>query len=309
MSRVIKSLTVIVLLSGLAACLPKPVITMEVLKTPTPVSIPAEATMPAPLPAEHPTLDFTPTALILPSDFSPILYGLKYDANTFFVLLGGVQAGAWLAPDQAASYMAQPYGWEYDIYPFAKEAFHLHGSAPEFSPPYHEYFVSTEISRSEFGMVAVAQSWPVLQRDVQELSSDSELYQRAVLDWLASEEISQPQLGTLRIYRVDIEGDGVDEIFISATHLDGSQHTTKSGDYSVILMRKVAGNDAVTLPIVADVYHSQEAEITFPQAYSLGNFIDLNQDGVLEVVVDIQRWEGDGAAVYQINGQEITQVP
>jgi hypothetical protein len=35
----------------------------------------------------------------------------------------------------------------------------------------------------------------------------------------------------------------------------------------------------------------------------------LNQDGILEVVVDIQRWEGDGAAIYQIDGQDILQVP
>jgi hypothetical protein len=309
MSRVIKSLVVLVLLFSLAACLPKPVFTMEVLKTPTSVSLPVEPTLAATSPTEFPTLEFTPTALSMPSDFSPILYGLKYDANTFFILLGGVQGGTWLAADQAATYIVQPQGWEYDVYPLAKQNFQVHGHQPEFSPPNHEYFIGTDITIAEFGMVGVAQGWPVLKRDVQELSSDNELYQSAVLDWLASEGISQPQLGTLRIYRVDIEGDGVDEIFINATHLDDTQHTTKSGDYSVILMRKVAGNDAVTLPIVGDVYHSQEAEITFPQAYSLGNFMDLNQDGVLEVVVDIQRWEGDGAAIYQINGQEITQVP
>jgi hypothetical protein len=71
-------------------------------------------------------------------------------------------------------------------------------------------------------------------------------------------------------------------------------------------MRKVVGNEAVTLPIVSDVYDSQE--IAFPNAYLPSNFIDLNQDGILELVVDVQRWEADGAAVYQVNGQQIIRV-
>ena len=73
-------------------------------------------------------------------------------------------------------------------------------------------------------------------------------------------------------------------------------------------MRKVTGNDAVTFPIVGDVYHSQELEITYPTTYSLINFIDLNQDGVLEVIVDTQKWENVGARIYQINGQDVLQV-
>jgi hypothetical protein len=89
--------------------------------------------------------------------------------------------------------------------------------------------------------------------------------------------------------------------------LDESQHTTKAGDYSVVLMRKVIGNETATIPLAADFYISQEPEITYPRTYSIGNMVDLNQDGVMEVVVDIQKWEGFGAIVYQINGQNVTE--
>jgi hypothetical protein len=118
-----------------------------------------------------------------------------------------------------------------------------------------------------------------------------------------------PQQGILHIFRIDLEDDGVDEIFISASHLDDSQHTTRNGDYSIILMRKVAGNEAVTTPLIADIYRSKEAETTYPRTYTLANFMDLNQDGILEVVVDYHRWEEDGALIYPIQGQQITQVP
>jgi hypothetical protein len=273
----------------------------------------APSNVPAPYPASTATL--TPTSLppsitpapviTIPSGFSPILYGENYDANTFFYLLGGVEADQWLSPDAAVARFAGE--WDYQVYPFTKGNFQVRGFAPEFLPPYQIYTIGTDVTVNEVGMVGVAAGWPVLQRDVEELSSENELYQQSVLAWLKEEGVSAPELGLLHIFRVDIEGDGVDEVFISATHLDDSQHTTKAGDHSVILMRKIVGNDVVTIPVVADIYHSQEVEVTFPKTYSTTNFIDLNQDGVLEIVVGIEKWEGDGAAVYQVNGQEVVE--
>lgn len=62
-------------------------------------------------------------------------------------------------------------------------------------------------------------------------------------------------------------------------------------------------------PIMADIHRSQGTEMTLPQEYSLEKFLDLNWDGVSDVIVDIRRWEGDGAVIYQVGGQNITQVP
>ena len=42
--------------------------------------------------------------------------------------------------------------------------------------------------------------------------------------------------------------------------------------------------------------------------YSIGNFIDLNQDCTLEVVVEYQRWEGFGASIYQVDGRNVEEV-
>jgi len=184
----------------------------------------------------------------------------------------------------------------------------VQGMAPDFSPAYQSYSIRTDVSLEERGMVGVLDGWDIMKREVTELSTEGEFYQQAVVDWLKTQGVDEPQPGVLQIFRVDLEGDGTDEVFISATHLDDSQHMTYPGDYSVVLLRKVVGNDVVTLPVVWDVYLSPEAELTFPRTYSLANFIDLNQDGVLEVVVDIQQWEGDGAIVYQIEDQHITEL-
>ena len=49
-----------------------------------------------------------------------------------------------------------------------------------------------------------------------------------MLDWLKAEGVTRPELGDLHIYRVDLEGDGSDEIFISATRNDGPSQLTKT---------------------------------------------------------------------------------
>jgi hypothetical protein len=72
-------------------------------------------------------------------------------------------------------------------------------------------------------------------------------------------------------------------------------------------MRQVIGNEALTKLVLGDIYRSQEPELTYPRAYSLANFIDLNQDGRLEVVVDVRKWEGFGARVLQIDGEDVIQ--
>jgi hypothetical protein len=233
------------------------------------------------------------------------LYGKKYDANMFFLLLGGVQGNTWLAPDRAAASFGGE--WEYDVHTFTRASFQVHGHAPEFSPVNgRKYFLGTDATLNEFGMVGVLHGWPIRQADTQELSPDNETYQQVVIDWLKQNGISTSELGTMQFFRVDLEADGVDEIFISATHID-DVHIAKSGDYSILLMRKVVGNSAVTVPFVSDVYTAQQGVIQ-PPYYSFVNFIDLNRDGILEVVVEIQGWEKFGAIVYQVNGQTVTEV-
>jgi hypothetical protein len=314
-------LLIIVLLSIASGCTNRPVFSVEVYATTTPYElfpesspvtpqdlvIPATAS-PSRLPPATTVPAFTLAPAALPADFSPILYGKKYDANTFFFLLGGVRAGKWLTPEQAATLITGTT--EYDVHTASLDMFQVLGYAPESTPIRPgQYTVGSDSTRADSGMLGVAHGWSVRQGQAEELSPENETYKQVVLDWLMEAGVADPQLGSLHIYRVDLEDDGTDEIFISATHLDDSQHTTRKGDYSIVLMRKVAGNEAVTVPLVADIYRSQEEEITYPRTYLLSNFIDLDQDDILEVVIDYQRWEQDGAIIYTIHGQETARVP
>jgi hypothetical protein len=281
--------------------------TAAALASPTP-SLAATETAIAATTAETqnvlPTL--APPSMQKPTDFSPVLYGGKVYQTTFFLLLGGVSKETWLAPDTSVARFSGEV--TYSLHSFSQEAkYFLWGKSPEFSPTCKTYFVGTDAALDESGFVGVVDGWQVAKRPATELSADGEFYQQVVIDWLGEEGFSAPEVASIHVYRVDLEGDGTDEIFISATHLDDSQHTTKAGDYSIILMRQVLGNDTVTKLVVGDIYRSQEPEITFPRTYSLTNFIDLNQDGTLDVVVETRKWESFGARVFQIDDGDVIQ--
>ncbi len=108
-----------------------------------------------------------------------------------------------------------------------------------------------------------------------------------------------------QILRVDIEGDGTEEVLISASHfVETTGHSVAPGDYSVILMRKVVGNSVETIPLLADYYYEQ-VENQFPLTYAAIFLADLNGDNHLEVLIGVERWEGNGVIVFTVEGKNV----
>ena len=276
----------------LAACVQGPPATPI---SPTEVPWPTATAISSPVPA--------------PLDFSPILYRRSLSRYFEFQLIGGVQNERWLSADEITEYV-QP-GQAYDIYA-------LDGFAGEASLVDYGFFMEPSVCGvyylgSDFdldvpGLIGVARDWNVTSRPSQDLPVDTPVYQQAVENWLVSQGLSGPDVRITRVLRVDIEGDDVDEVFINASRfLDETGHSTEAGDYSFLLMRKVAGDSVVTVPVVADVYDSPTPELTFPFTYSLVNVLDLNGDGILEVMIEVIRWEGEGVMIYQVDGVSVTQ--
>jgi hypothetical protein len=260
-------------------------------------------------PAEPPTPVGTLAPTFMPgSAFSPILFRLEGDFGPGFALLGGAQTGTWISPESAAGQITRRQF--FDFYSPLGKAGRAGGdlSVAETPPSCAGYSVKTDLAGFTDNLIGVAEGWPVLTRPEKEFPVNTLVYRQALSDWLVGQGLDQPVIQISRIVRVDLEGDGVDEVFIVASHFkDQSGHLAEDGDYSLVLMRKVT-TSVITSPLAADLYRSKEPELVFPKTYELINLMDLNRDGNLEAIVTVRFWEGFGAQVYEIKGTKPAEV-
>jgi len=130
---------------------------------------------------------------------------------------------------------------------------------------------------------------PVAQR----LASNSATYLAIVQSQLkggAKARINQ-------IFSVDLDGDGTKEILIEAsTKPDMTEATMEKAtakDYTTILLRYVKGGRAVTKVLA----HHDGRSGTLEGADRIRGVADLNGDGVAEIVLSSNYYEGTNAAV------------
>jgi hypothetical protein len=177
-----------------------------------------------------------------------------------------------------------------------------------FSPAEQCYFVRSNGSLTGPGL-AVMRGWKVSVPAALDISTDDPVYSQMVSEWLQQQGISPAKLNITRILRVDLEGDGIDEVLVNATYYASTaMPVTQAGDYSVLLLRKVSGKDVVTIPIVAEYYAVNATAATYPNTFSLDQVLDLNLDGRMEIIVGIHHWEGLGVAIFQFADNQPVEV-
>lgn len=275
---------------------PSPTVTVEAA-SPTETGIPtAPSATPAPVtPIPTEQVDYQP--------FSAVVARMVPGP---FVLVGGTENGAWLYPEAVVPHLAD--GEVYQVYRESGLTGSARGKRPVRDDICQAYLVETDSYPFGGRAIGVTGTWDVMPRLVQEIPSDHAAYVDALRAWLEAQNIVEPVVEISQVLRVDIEGDGAEEVLISASHFfEPTGHSVTSGDYSLVIMRKVVENSVVTVPLVAD-YYTQEVELQFPLTYSGLLVADLNNDGVMEVVVGVERWEGSGVMAYEIDGTNASLV-
>ncbi len=128
-------------------------------------------------------------------------------------------------------------------------------------------------------------------------------------DWLRTQGIDQPEVHLTAVQRIDLEGDGVDEVVVSATRLNDGDRvpSVAAGDYSVVVVRKLVAGSVVTLPLVGE-YYRQAQELAYPSTHALATVLDVNGDGTLEIVVHSTFWEGTATTIYAVHDSTMQPV-
>jgi hypothetical protein len=140
-----------------------------------------------------------------------------------------------------------------------------------------------------------------LPRTAQRLSPEDEAWTTVVAEHLAGAGPADAQIRVRQVWQVDLEGDGSDEVLLAAHYFANDQALPAvfAGDYALLLLlRGPAGERSVTA-VVSDVY-PEDASLVYPYAYGLSGVLDLNGDGVLEIVVTLDRYEGHRIRVYGV---------
>jgi hypothetical protein len=226
-------------------------------------------------------------------------------------MLGGVAGGKWLEAEKIAPMVKG--GERYRVYTLTGPAGEAVGAEPKLGDP------CTDCREVEFSPkitegIAVAGNWNAMPRIPQSLGTSDPAYRQVVARLLLKQGIVRPKINITRILRVDLEGDGVDEVLISATYLAGGLSRpdgpmavrVKPGDYSFVVLRKIVGGKARNIVLDGE-YYPKVSDATANQ-YEVVGVLDLNGDGKMEVIVSIDYYEGSSSTVFRINGTRVDNV-
>jgi hypothetical protein len=227
-------------------------------------------------------------------------------------LFGAVANGKWIKADATAKQLADEM--TYRVYGLTKALGDAKGgkAEPEEAPCKETLSVSLT-PKPEKGVIAVAASWNALPRKVQVLDPTQKAYVDAVRDFLKTKGIHEPKVKIDNIVRVDLDGDGEEEVLISATNYFSKDESvpmrSPAGSYSMVLLRRVVAGKVETQLVEGEfhpkAYVRKEDSFDAPNAYKVIATLDLNGDGKMEVVVGSNYYEGEEITIYRCDPKRV----
>jgi len=239
------------------------------------------------------------------------------DSKPTGYLLGGSAGGQWVKPEAAAKLI--PGGEQYRLYTLTGEVGASTGSKPakgEEGPCAETWYVTlTPFPQGRGSLVAVGGSWNAMPRAVKIASLESQVYKEAAAEILRSQGIDNPKVNLTQVIQVDLDGDGVEEVLISATTYEkyaksGSGSLTpdaRAGDYSLVFLRKVVQGKVITR-IITGEYYPKAKKFNAPAEHRVIGVLDLNGDGIMEIVLSGRYYEGEWVDAYRVDGAKITKL-
>lgn len=231
-------------------------------------------------------------------------------------VMGGVRGGRWLEAEEMARLLKG--GERYNLYSLNRRMGSRTGRKPASlgAPCTETMFVENLVPDPQReGLIAVGANWNALPRVPRVANNDTPAYRTLVANLLRRNGIARPEVNIVRVLRVDLDGDGTEEVLINATRAkrwDSGSIASDSdpGDYSVVLLRKLVRGRVQTIVLTGE-YHprSRNPETDGPpNEYAITNVLDLNGDGRMEVIVRGRYYEGDWKTVYDIKGSRAKNI-
>jgi len=246
------------------------------------------------------------------ADLHPII---EIETGYFF---GGSENGKWIKADQAAKSTGKKT--TYQVYGLTKKAGEITGGKPKsVDEPCPDTLMASLSSKPKEGVIGLAATWNALPRKPVIADATQSVYVEAVRDFLKERGVTDPKVRITRILRVDLDGDGEEEVLISATNYftdeksnDSSAapfpgapiHAPQPGSYSIVMLRRFVDGNVKTKLVAGEVYAKPDESVA-PNVYNLAAVLDLNGDGKLELIVHSFYYEGGQTTIYSCEPDKI----
>ena len=233
-------------------------------------------------------------------------------------LFGAISDGKWIKADETAKLIGDET--TYRVYGLTQALGEAKGDKPKSEGEPCEETLAVSLSpKPEKGVIAIAASWNALPRKPQVTDPTQKTYVDAVREFLRTKEIDQPKVKIDNIVRVDLEGDGEEEVLISATNYFRKDESvpmrSPAASYSMVLLRRVVAGKVETQLIVGEFYPKaypkaaqEEGRFNAPNAYKVIAVLDFDDDGKMEIVVRSDYYEGAATTIYRCNPKKVEEL-
>jgi hypothetical protein len=235
------------------------------------------------------------SATAIAADLHPIV-----EADTGY-LFGGSAGGKWIKAEKAAKSMKGRTSFR--VFGLTQEVGKATGGKPKAAKAEAcaDMLTVSLPSTPNEGVIALNAPWNALPRKPRIADPTEQVYVDAVRDFLISRRIGDPKVKITRILRVDLDGDGEEEVLINATNYftedgDVPLDTAAPGSYSIVLLRRAVAGKVETELIAGELYVKDESNAS--NLFEIPGVLDLNGDGRLEIIVHSHYYEGSETTIY-----------
>ncbi len=174
----------------------------------------------------------------------------------------------------------------------------------------HELKLATKY-RYQPQMMAIAAPWPLHPRKVVKLSPNNKTYQQLTRKVLARLGVKHPHVRVKQIFRMDLEGDGQQEVLVSATNQPkekmGFNTRVANANYSVVYLRHIVKGKVVETILDSQLF--PEPMRAAPHIYQIAGVYDLNGDDKMEILISSNYYEGSSVHAYALVANKHVALP